>query len=177
MMRRCAVIAALIIAGCTEYGPQGEPGTPGGPPGPAGPQGPAGPGAGADFAGTVVLPYGVSSRLFGLSLPTSMQAGGVVAHVNVVSSNGVDVESSQCTVSVAIVNRVGDVWVEPSPATCARAQSAGGGLNITFDTTYEGTTGIVLIKATSGLNPHPTITARYSVGNLASDAGLVPFAY
>ncbi|WP_248362673.1 hypothetical protein [Anaeromyxobacter oryzae] len=125
-----------------------------------------------------MVPNNVFSTLFGLALPTSMEAGGVVAYVNVVSSNGVDVESSQCTLSVAIVSRQGEAWVGSSPPTCARAQSAGGGLNVTFDTTWEGTNGVILVRATSALKPTPTsVTARYVVRNVASDAGLVPFAY
>lgn len=199
-MRRCALVVALVVAGCSEFGPrgpEGPPGTPGGPPGPPGPQGiqgpagppgstgPAGPvgppgaaAAGADFEGSLVIPEDVYARLFGLSLPTSLQAGGVVAYVNVVSSNGIDVESSQCTVSIAIVSWHGEVWVEPSSPTCARAESEGGGLVVTFDTSYDGTNGIVLIRAASALSsPRPTLTARYSVRNLGRDAGLVPFAF
>ena len=123
------------------------------------------------------MPNNIFENLFGLSLPTSMQAGGIVAHVNVFSTNGVDVESSQCTLSVAIVNRLGEVWVTSSPANCVRAQSAGAGLNVTFDTMYDGPTGVVLIRATSALKPAPTLTARYSVRNVSPDAGLAPFAF
>lgn len=156
-------------------GPRGLTG-PEGPMGPEGPEGPPGPPApGADFVGTAVLQNAVFTPLFALKLPTSMQSGGVVAYVNVASTNNVEVESSQCTTNVAIVSWNGEVWIEASPPTCARAQSAGG-LTVAFDTTWDGTTGTVLIRATSALKPTPTLKARYAVKNLASSAGLVPVA-